>query len=112
MPATQLNMDFAVADYAFDGATYSPVFDYERLAGQNRKVYDLMVDGKWRTLNEIETGIRDLDPQARISQASASARLRDLRKERFGGHTVNRRPRGERSAGLFEYQLILHSLDS
>jgi hypothetical protein len=112
MPATQLNMDFAVADYAFDGATYSPVFDYERLCGQNRKVYDLMRDGNWRTLYEIETGIRDLDPQARISQASVSARLRDLRKPRYGAHTVNRRPRGERSAGLFEYQLIIRPLDS
>jgi hypothetical protein len=105
MPVTQLCMDFSIPDRMFDGATYSPQFDYERLAGQNRKVFDCMKDGVYRTLSEIEavTG---------APQASISARLRDLRKPRFGSNTVNRRPRGERSAGLFEYQLILHSLDS
>jgi len=36
-------------------------------------------------------------------EASASAHLRSLRKDRFGGHTVNRRHVRE---GLFEYQLI------
>jgi hypothetical protein len=105
MPATQLNMDFAVADYAFDGATYSPVFDYERLAGQNRRVFDCMKDGLWRTLGEIEAATGD-------PQASVSARLRDLRKSRFGGHSVNRRARGDRAAGLFEYQLVISAAEA
>jgi hypothetical protein len=82
----------------FDGADYSPKHDQVRLAKQTLRVFSAMKDGKWRTLGEIAalTG----DPEASIS-----ARLRDLRKERFGGHTVNRRNRGERSHGLFEYQL-------
>ena len=92
----------------FDGATYSPVFDYERLAGQNRKVFDLMSDGIFRTLGEIVAAIHSQDSSTHISEASASARLRDLRKHRFGSHTVNRRARGDRERGLFEYQLIVN----
>lgn len=90
-------LDFSSA--RFDGSDYIPVFDDTRLRGQIRRVYDLMKDGKFRTLSEIEriTG----DPQASIS-----AQLRHLRKERFGGHEVNKRPRGSRFNGLFEYQLI------
>ena len=37
--------------------------------------------------------------------ASVSAQLRNLRKKQFGGHTINKRSRGDRSMGLFEYQL-------
>lgn len=39
---------------------------------QNRAVYDLMQDGRWRTLREIVDGI------GAISEAGVSARLRDL----------------------------------
>lgn len=82
------------------GDTYVREFDQDRLNAQTRRVYGLMIDGAWRTLAEIsaETG----DPEA-----SVSARLRDLRKSRFGGHTVNRRRRGEPRMGIFEYQLIV-----
>jgi len=64
-----------------------------------RRVYDAMRGGDWRTLGEIEllTG----DPQA-----SVSARLRDLRK-RYGKDNLLRRPRGNRSNGLFEYRLTV-----
>jgi hypothetical protein len=101
-------MDFSIPDYAFDGATYSPTFDYERLAGQNRRVFDCMKDENFRTLREIEVEILSRDPQAQISQASISARLRDLRKEKFGRHTVERRARGERRRGLWEYRLLVN----
>ena len=62
-----------------------------------------MIDGEWRTLSEIEfiTG----DPQASIS-----AQLRHLRKERFGGYLVELRSRGDRENGLFEYRLFQRSL--
>ena len=58
-----------------------------------------MVDGAWRTLNDIEILTRD-------PQASISAQLRHLKKERFGAHTVDHRPRGDRKNGLYEYRLI------
>ncbi len=83
----------------FDGVTYEPKFDATRLRGEMARVYKLMSDSYWRTLREISdlTG----DPEA-----SVSARLRDLRKSKFGGHTVNRRRRGEASRGIWEYQLL------
>jgi len=38
-------------------------------------------------------------------EASVSAQLRHLRKPRFGSYVVEKRPRGDRSAGLFEYRV-------
>jgi len=84
----------------FDGSAYVAELDEVRLTGQMAKLYKLMTDNKWRTLNEIERSTN-------IPQASASAQLRNFRKERFGSHTVNRRRRGNPYDGLFEYQLIL-----
>ncbi len=99
-------------DY-FDGSTYEPKFDATRLRGEMARVYQCLagfltheegkgwvrLPGQWRTLREISdlTG----DPEASIS-----ARLRDLRKAKFGAHTVNRRRRGDPTKGVFEYQLL------
>ena len=83
-----------------DGQTYNPVLDKPRLNRQTREVYGLMADGRWRTLAEIERGTG-------YPQASISARLRDLRKEKFGGFCVERRSRHERERGLFEYRIVL-----
>lgn len=87
----------------FDGAAFDRRFDQDRLAGQIRRVFDAMRDGRYRTLPEIEAITGD-------GQASVSAQLRNLRKERFGGHTVDKRSRGDRSRGLFEYQLRIRDL--
>ena len=84
----------------FDGPDYVPEFDKERLSGQIKRVYNLMKDGKFRTLREIEDAIND-------PQSSISAQLRNLRKEKFGSHEVNKQARGDRKNGLFEYQLKL-----
>lgn len=80
---------------AFDGATYDAGQDYKRLRGQLERVFNLMQDNQWRTLSQIadETG---------GSEASISARLRDLRKGQYGGHQIER----ERlDGGLFRYRL-------
>lgn len=82
----------------FDGATYAPRADFARLHGQLARVFTAMESGEWRTLDEIRE-------EARGSVASVSARLRDLRKAKFGAHTVDRRARGDRERGLFEYKL-------
>ena len=68
---------------------------------QLSKVLALMLDGNWRTLEQIERATG-------ASQASASARLRDFRKAKFGGHTVNRRRAAGAWAGRYEYQLVLN----
>ena len=67
--------------------------------GQLARVQRVMADGKWRTLFELSAATND-------SQSSVSARLRDLRKSRFGGHTVERRRRSA-LGGTFEYRLVV-----
>ena len=84
----------------FDGNTYDHEADHDRLAAQLRRVYLLMLDDEWHTLAEIAR--RTNDPQT-----SVSSRLRDLRKEKFGAHTVERRCMG-RGSGLYEYHLIVN----
>jgi len=79
----------------FDGDTYIPSFDHTRLTGQLQRVHSILKDGHWWTL-------RDLSIMANCPEASASSRLRDLRKGKFGGHTVDRR---RVAGGLFEYRL-------
>lgn len=82
-----------------DGRTYDPKLDRARLNAQTLRVFNIMIDRRWRTLAEI--GRATCDPEA-----SVSARLRDLRKEKFGAFRVNRRRRGPYTCGLFEYQLL------
>ena len=79
----------------FDGETYDAEADLDRLSGQLLKVFSLMRDGQWRTLEEISIQIGKPG-----SHASVSARLRDLRKPKFGCHEVERRPRFARASGL------------
>lgn len=90
--------DWTPPSLDFDGKTYEAAFDENRLGRQLRAVYGAMKDGMWRTLEELESATH-------CPQASVSARLRDLRKEKFGGFVVERRSRGERARGLFEYRL-------
>jgi len=84
----------------FDGVVYNRALDHARLTGQLLWVYDIMADGRWRTLQEICGATTHYD-----SSASVSARLRDLRKGKFGAYTIERRRRGEAARGIFEYRL-------
>jgi hypothetical protein len=56
-----------------------------------------MKAGTWLTLHEISVGTGD-------PEASVSARLRDLRKTKFGGHEVERQNLG---GGRWVYRLVL-----
>ncbi len=56
-----------------------------------------MMDGKWRTYNEIDIGTG-----SRYPQASISAQIRHMRKPEQGSYTVERRYIGD---GLYEYKL-------
>lgn len=84
----------------FDGADYQPDRDTVRLTAQIGRIYTLMRDGQWRTLDDIarQTG----DPQA-----SVSAQLRHLRKTRFGAHTVQKEYLHE---GLYRYRMLVNPL--
>lgn len=81
----------------FDGRTFVPRLDGARLRGMLDQVRNVMADGRWRTVAEIRTAVGGSD-------ASITARLRDLRKQRFGGFTVDRRRRG----GLASAELGVH----
>lgn len=96
---TQLTFDDALARKPhFDGETYDAARDQKRLNMQIRKVFDVVKDGKKHTIGEIAERVG-------APEASVSARLRDLRKPKFGGHTVKRE---YVSRGLFQYQVIVN----
>jgi hypothetical protein len=86
----------------FDGETYDRERDYGRLVSQLHRVQAIMADGNWHTLDELagKTG---------GSPAAVSARLRDLRKPKFGGHEVIRRYLGN---GLWEYRYVARATES
>ena len=89
----------------FDGDTYEPAQDSVRLTGMLLRVYEQMS----RSLASTPTAtqwwtLRALADCCQGSEASISARIRDLRKPKFGGYTVERkRIRG----GLYAYRLVV-----
>ena len=84
----------------FDGKTFDPALDGVRLSGQLERIRDIMVEAapRWLTL-------QDLKFMTDYPETSISARLRDLRKDKFGGYIVNRRRKA--GAGTWEYSLEL-----
>lgn len=87
----------SIFDADHDGRTYSRERDKKRLNAQQQAVFNAMSDGVWRSLARIHA-------MTGAPEASVSARLRDARKSKFGGHTVERR---FVSRGLWEYRLII-----
>lgn len=79
----------------FDGKTYNPARDHSRLKAQFDAVRSFMLDGRWHTLTEIALKVGS-------PEASVSARLRDLRKSKFGGYKIER---DHVSRGLWQYRL-------
>jgi len=69
-------------DTPFDGSTIA-LQDIPRLTGQLAKVKAAMSDGCWHTL-------ADLQIASGASGAGVSARIRDLRKFKFGGYQIDR----------------------
>lgn len=85
----------------FAGSNYDPAQDDQRLTKQIDRIRDLMADSQWRTLSEIAAATG-------YGEASISAQLRHLTKPQHGGHTKEKRSRGDRAAGLWEYRLIVN----
>lgn len=79
----------------FDGKTYEPARDRDRLRAQLDDVRMFMWDGDWHTLDQISAATGH-------PPASISARLRDLRKSKFGAFTIERQ---YVERGLFRYRL-------
>lgn len=83
------------------GAAYDPDLDGTRLGNQMQRILALMIDGKWRTLQEIAAITHD-------PEASISAQLRNARKK-WGRDVMEkrRRPSVSEMAGLWEYRIVL-----
>ena len=73
-----------LGDQPFDGITYVASRDQARLSGQLAKVRSILADRQWHTLEELAE-------KSGGSVASASARIRDLRKAKFGSSTIDRK---------------------
>jgi hypothetical protein len=86
-----------MTEKVFDGADYDHKRDSQRLSSQYLDIFNLMKDGTWRSLKEIEA-------LTNHPEASISAQLRHARKDRFGSHIVNRKYIDN---GLYVYQLIV-----
>ena len=85
----------------FDGDTYDPLADHERLASSLGRVWDLMRDGQWRSLSEISEVVGS-------SEAGVSARLRDLRKAKMRRVFPTEFVHSERrQGGLWMYQVVV-----
>lgn len=82
----------------FPGPDYVPELDEKRLTTQHARIKRVMGSGEWFTLYEIEQRTGD-------NQASISAQLRHLRKPAFGSFILEKRRRGDRENGLFEYRI-------
>lgn len=78
-----------------DGVTFEPKRDTQRLNRQAQDVFNFMSDGRWHTLADISN-------KTGHPEASVSARLRDLRKPKFGSFIVERRAL---SKGLWQYRM-------
>lgn len=83
---------------AFDGNTFSAELDGARLSGLLFRVFSALSSGRWMTLQELQE-------KAGGSLCGVSARVRDLRKPKFGGYVIERRRRGNPKSGLHEYRM-------
>ena len=83
------------SELRFDGPTYEPELDAERLTDQLLRVWMVMRDHGWHRLDELAA-------KCGATTQSVSARLRDFRKPRWGAMTIERR---RVEGGLYEYRL-------
>lgn len=85
-----------MSDPEFDGDDYQSDRDKPRLTGQIKDVITFMRDGLWHSVTQIAATTQHPEP-------SVSAQLRNLRKDRFGGHTIERKYAG---GGLYLFRLV------
>ena len=89
----------------FDGQTFDDKLDGPRLTIQLERVREYMLDifPKWLSVAEISKALEQ-KYNANFLPQSVSARLRDLRKEKFGGYEVERKRREDKEHnGIWEY---------
>lgn len=72
----------------FGGETFVAERDGKRLKPQLEAVKEIMLDGEWHTIYELSAELAAREIPA--SDPAVSARIRDLRKAKFGGYNVER----------------------
>lgn len=86
----------------FDSGIELTKADHVRLGAQIKRVLAVLQEGGWWSVPEIKTriwskyGIED-------PETSISAQIRNLKKERHGEHTVERRSEGR---GFYRFRLV------
>lgn len=78
------------------GGPALPIEDIRRLDSQVQRVFAYLSDGQWHGLDDIASVCYG-------SEASISARMRDLRKPEWGSHTIERERLGN---GTNRYRMI------
>ena len=86
-------------EWKFDGDDIDHERDCARLTGQLKRVYEYMHTHEWCSLQDISEATSD-------PEASVSAQIRNLRKDRFGAHTIDRKYHGN---GLYEYKMTINN---
>jgi len=89
----------------FDGRTYEEKLDSPRLTKQLERVREYMIGifPAWKSVYEISVALKELYGENFPTQ-SVSARLRDLRKKKFGSYVVDHKRReGKEHNGIWEY---------
>jgi hypothetical protein len=79
----------------FDSGVDLSASDHIRLGAQIKRVLDALSDGCWHSVPEIARLTSD-------PEVSVSAQVRNLRKPKHGGYTIERR----RVANVYEYRLV------
>lgn len=92
----------------FDDQTFEAKLDSPRLTLQLDRVreYMLSIFPNWKSLPEIKKQLEKLYENTHFPEQSISARLRDLRKKKFGGYVVDKKRRMTeelRNDGTWEY---------
>ena len=83
----------------FDGATYEPE-DSPRLSEQLQFVLLILKRGEWYSAEELQGELKKY--QVKAGTAGITARIRDLRKPKFGGHNIPHK----RIKGVDRYRLL------
>ena len=79
----------------FDGSDYNENRDRRRLSAVLRQVLAIMQDGQWHNITELAQATG-------ASEAGISARIRDLRKSRYGSNNIEKKHIID---GFWEYRL-------
>jgi len=84
----------------FAGDGYEAKYDKKRLTGQGLRIFNFMISGEWKTLAEVSAATN-------APEGSASSMLRKFREKKMGSYILEKRRKGDKYRGLWEYRLLM-----